>query len=40
MIAELMAKMTLDEKIGQLKLPHVWRYNYNMGNSSDVAKNI
>lgn len=39
-IAELMAKMSLDEKIGQLNLPTSGDITTGQANSSDVAKNI
>jgi beta-glucosidase len=39
-VAELMAKMTLDEKIGQLNLPTSGDITTGAANSSDVAKNI
>jgi beta-glucosidase len=39
-IAELMAKMTLDEKIGQLNLPTSGDITTGATNSSNVAKNI
>ncbi|MEO8253519.1 MAG: glycoside hydrolase family 3 N-terminal domain-containing protein, partial [Flavobacterium sp.] len=39
-IAELMAKMTLDEKLGQLNLPTSGDITTGAATSSDVAKNI
>jgi beta-glucosidase len=39
-VAELMAKMTLDEKIGQLNLPTSGDITTGAANSSNVAKNI
>ena len=39
-IAELMAKMTIDEKIGQLNLPTSGDITTGQANSSNVAKNI
>ena len=39
-IAELMSKMTLDEKIGQLNLPTSGDITTGQANSSNVAKNI
>ncbi|WP_413998515.1 beta-glucosidase BglX [Flavobacterium sp. W1B] len=39
-VAELMAKMTLDEKIGQLNLPTSGDITTGQANSSNVAKNI
>ncbi|WP_264563874.1 beta-glucosidase BglX [Flavobacterium sp. N3904] len=39
-VAELMAKMTLDEKIGQLNLPTSGDITTGQANSSDVAKKI
>ena len=39
-VAELMAKMTVDEKIGQLNLPTSGDITTGAANSSDVAKNI
>jgi beta-glucosidase len=39
-VTELMAKMTLDEKIGQLNLPTSGDITTGAANSSDVAKNI
>jgi beta-glucosidase len=39
-IADLMSKMTLDEKIGQLNLPTSGDITTGQANSSDVAKNI
>ncbi|SEA69548.1 beta-glucosidase [Flavobacterium gillisiae] len=39
-VADLMAKMTLDEKIGQLNLPTSGDITTGAGNSSNVAKNI
>ena len=39
-VAELMAKMTLDEKIGQLNLPTSGDITTGTANSSNVAKNI
>jgi len=39
-VAELMSKMTLDEKIGQLNLPTSGDITTGQANSSNVAKNI
>lgn len=39
-VAELMAKMTIDEKIGQLNLPTSGDITTGQANSSNVAKNI
>src|SRR3970282_1864902 len=39
-VAELMAKMTVDEKIGQLNLPTSGDITTGAANSSNVAKNI
>jgi beta-glucosidase len=39
-VAELMARMTVDEKIGQLNLPTSGDITTGAANSSDVAKNI
>ncbi|WP_281234270.1 beta-glucosidase BglX [Flavobacterium gelatinilyticum] len=39
-VAELMSKMTLDEKLGQLNLPTSGDITTGQGNSSNVAKNI
>jgi beta-glucosidase len=39
-VAELMARMTVDEKMGQLNLPTSGDITTGAANSSDVAKNI
>ena len=39
-VAELLSKMTLDEKLGQLNLPTSGDITTGQANSSDVAKNI
>ena len=39
-VAELMAKMTIEEKIGQLNLPTSGDITTGQANSSNVAKNI
>lgn len=39
-VAELMSKMTLDEKLGQLNLPTSGDITTGQANSSNVAKNI
>ena len=39
-IANLMAKMTLDEKLGQLNLPAAGDITTGQANSSDVAQKI